>query len=99
MTPRPPAAGTRLSGKLGLSDRIFGGLRARTLLSTVEAGLDLVESALEREVRSADKLADVTARYLYEAGGKRVRPMLAQHRDPHRRPAVLAREPAHGSSR
>ncbi|MCG7418334.1 MULTISPECIES: polyprenyl synthetase family protein [Microbacterium] len=77
MTPRPPAAGSRLSGKLGLSDRIFGGLRARTLLSTVEAGLDLVESTLEREVRSADKLADVTARYLYEAGGKRVRPMLA----------------------
>ena len=29
------------------------------------------------EVRSADKLADVTARYLYEAGGKRVRPMLS----------------------
>ncbi|WP_144786004.1 polyprenyl synthetase family protein [Microbacterium sp. BH-3-3-3] len=77
MTPRPPAAGTRLSGKLGLSDRIFAGLRSRTLLSTVEAGLARVETQLEGEVRSADKLADVTARYLYEAGGKRVRPMLA----------------------
>ncbi len=77
MTPRPSAANTRLSGKLGLSDRIFAGLRSRTLLSTVEAGLARVETELEGEVRSADKLADVTARYLYEAGGKRVRPMLA----------------------
>ncbi|MEX0153211.1 polyprenyl synthetase family protein [Microbacterium sp. LMI1-1-1.1] len=77
MTPIPPAAGSRLAGKLGLSDRIFGGLRSRALLSTVEAGLARVESTLEGEVRSADRLADVTARYLYEAGGKRVRPMLA----------------------
>ena len=77
MTPRLPAASTRLTGKLGLSDRIFAGLRSRTLLSTVEAGLARVESTLEGEVRSADRLADVTARYLYEAGGKRVRPMLA----------------------
>ena len=36
-----------------------------------------VDSALERELRVADALADATSRYLYDAGGKRVRPMLA----------------------
>ena len=66
-----------MAGKLGLSDRVFAGVRSRKLLATVEAGLDRVEESLARELRSADALADATSRYLYEAGGKRVRPMLA----------------------
>jgi len=36
----------------------------------------LVETCLADELRSADRLADATSRYLFEAGGKRVRPML-----------------------
>lgn len=66
-----------MAGKLGLSDRVFAGVRSRKLLATVEAGLDRVEQSLADELRSADALADATSRYLYEAGGKRVRPMLA----------------------
>lgn len=73
----PTAPGSRIAGKLGLTDRIFAGPRSRTLLKTVEAGLKRVDAALERELRVTDALADATSRYLYEAGGKRVRPMLA----------------------
>lgn len=73
----PTAPGSHIAGKLGLTDRIFAGTRSRTLLKTVEAGLKRVDRALERELRVADALADATSRYLYDAGGKRVRPMLA----------------------
>ncbi|MFG6444159.1 polyprenyl synthetase family protein [Microbacterium sp. P06] len=78
MTPGPSAMGSRLiAGKPGLADRIFAGVRSRRLLSTVEEGLARVEASLARELRNADSLADATGRYLYEAGGKRIRPMLA----------------------
>jgi heptaprenyl diphosphate synthase len=77
VTPRLPAAGSQLAGKLGLTDRVFAGVRSRRLLSTVEQGLDRVEASLAEELRFADTLADTTGRYLSEAGGKRVRPMLA----------------------
>lgn len=73
----PSAPGSRLASKLGLTDRVFAGPRSRRLLATVEAGLERVDVALERELHVADALADTTSRYLYEAGGKRVRPMLA----------------------
>ncbi|MFC8679980.1 polyprenyl synthetase family protein [Microbacterium ureisolvens] len=73
----PTAPGSHIAGKLGLTDRIFAGARSRSLLKTVEAGLKRVDSALERELRVSDQLADTTSRYLYDAGGKRVRPMLA----------------------
>lgn len=75
MTPTPP--GSHVASKLGLTDRVFAGPRSRRLQSTVEAGLQRVDAALERELRVADALADAASRYLYEAGGKRVRPMLA----------------------
>lgn len=73
----PSAPGSRIAGKLGLTDRIFAGPRSRKLLSVVEAGLKRVDDALERELRVTDALADATSRYLYDAGGKRVRPVLA----------------------
>ncbi|MCR2817641.1 polyprenyl synthetase family protein [Microbacterium sp. zg.Y1090] len=66
----------RLSNRLGLTERVFAGPRARKLLTRVEDGLDRVEANLAAELRVADTLADATSRYLYEAGGKRVRPML-----------------------
>jgi heptaprenyl diphosphate synthase len=73
----PSASGSRIAGKLGLTDRIFAGPRSRKLLSAVEAGLKRVDLALENELRSSDALADTTSRYLYDAGGKRIRPVLA----------------------
>ena len=69
--------GPRLASKLGLSDRIFAGPRARKLIRVVEDGLERVDEKLRVELRVGDALADTTSRYLYEAGGKRVRPMLA----------------------
>lgn len=71
------APGSRIAGKLGLTDRVFAGPRSRRLLAAVDAGLERVDETLARELRVADTLADASSRYLYEAGGKRVRPMLA----------------------
>lgn len=73
----PSAPGSRFASKLGLTDRVLAGPRSRRLLATVEAGLERVDEALRDELRVSDQLADTTSRYLYEAGGKRVRPMLA----------------------
>jgi len=71
-----PASGARLSAQLGLTERVLAGPRLRKLLGIVEDGLDTVEQSLARELKVTDALADATTRYLYEAGGKRVRPML-----------------------
>ncbi len=70
------APGERLSAQLGLTERVLAGPRLRKLLGIVESGLDEVEQSLARELKVTDALADATTRYLYEAGGKRVRPML-----------------------
>lgn len=76
MTPSSSAPGARLSAQLGLTERVLAGPRMRTLLAIVEDGLDRVEETLALELKVSDALADATTRYLYEAGGKRVRPML-----------------------
>ncbi|WP_454132435.1 polyprenyl synthetase family protein [Microbacterium lacticum] len=76
MTASLPATGERLSAQLGLTERVLAGPRMRKLLRVVEDGLDRVEQTLARELKVTDTLADATTRYLYEAGGKRVRPML-----------------------
>ena len=77
MTPRPGTPGSQIASRLGVTERIFVGPRMRKMLTTVEEGLDLVEARLAGELKVGDSLADVTSRYLYEAGGKRMRPMLA----------------------
>lgn len=46
------------------------------MAKVIDEGIERVESGLMREVRFADSIADVPTRYLLEAGGKRVRPML-----------------------
>nr|WP_183500982.1 MULTISPECIES: polyprenyl synthetase family protein [Microbacterium] len=48
----------------------------RALAATVDEGLTRVEERLELELQTTDPLVDATTRYLYEAGGKRIRPML-----------------------
>jgi heptaprenyl diphosphate synthase len=70
---RRPAS---LSSQIGLSEKIFASGEDKELAAAVDAGLALVEDGLHSAMRFADNLADVTARYLLEAGGKRVRPML-----------------------
>ena len=77
MTPSPSAPGSHLTSHLGLTERIFAGPKMRRLAATVEDGLTRVEQRLADELRVGDQLADVTSRYLYEAGGKRLRPMLS----------------------
>jgi heptaprenyl diphosphate synthase len=69
--------GSSLTGRLGMTERIFAGPKLRKLLAAVEDGLARVEDNLALELRVSDALADTTSRYLYEAGGKRLRPMLA----------------------
>lgn len=48
----------------------------RKLGKTLDAGLDAVEQGLERELKFSEDIADAAARYLFDAGGKRVRPLL-----------------------
>ena len=68
--------GTTLSSQLGLSDRIFASGKDKRFAQRIDDGLEQVELGLREQVRYADEIADVTARYLLNAGGKRVRPML-----------------------
>lgn len=77
MTASSSSAGAQLAGRLPLTERVFAGVRSRRLLRTVESGLAQVEATLAEELSVADTLASATSRYLYEAGGKRIRPMLA----------------------
>lgn len=65
-----------LSRQVGLSDRVFASNEDKRFAARIDDGLERVESGLREQVRFADELADVTARYLLNAGGKRVRPML-----------------------
>lgn len=76
MTSSPIAPGSRLASRLGFSDRVFIGPAARKVARAIEDGLELVETGLAQDVRVADPLADAASRYLYEAGGKRIRPVL-----------------------
>ncbi|WP_300267724.1 polyprenyl synthetase family protein [Microbacterium sp.] len=76
MTSSPAAPGSRLASRLGFSDRVFIGRAARRVADEIEAGLELVENGLAEDLRVADSIADAASRYLYEAGGKRIRPVL-----------------------
>lgn len=65
-----------LASHLGLRESLFSGPAERKFASAVEDGLVLVEELLAEQLRFTDAIADTTARYLFEAGGKRVRPAL-----------------------
>jgi len=69
--------GSSVTSQLGLSDRIFSTAQDRGLAAGIDVGIDQVEARLLAEVTFADEIANVTSRYLLNAGGKRVRPMLA----------------------
>lgn len=68
--------GSALAANLGLSERVFASSADRAMARSIDDGLDRVEAGLVREVSFADSIADVSTRYLLQAGGKRVRPML-----------------------
>ncbi|PRY67043.1 heptaprenyl diphosphate synthase [Glaciihabitans tibetensis] len=78
MNPSVPLArrSNTLSSSLGLAEKLFSSTDEKRFAIAVEAGLDAVEIGLLREMSFADNLADVTSRYLLDAGGKRVRPTL-----------------------
>lgn len=61
---------------MGLGETLFASAEERRFAIALEEGLELVESGLLAEMAFADNLADVTARYLFDAGGKRIRPTL-----------------------
>lgn len=66
----------KLKSTLGLGETLFASAEDRRFAVALEDGLDQVESGLLTEMAFADNLADVTARYLFDAGGKRIRPTL-----------------------
>ncbi|WP_213815568.1 polyprenyl synthetase family protein [Glaciihabitans sp. dw_435] len=77
MNPSAPLARRKtLSASLGLGEKLFASSKERRFANALETGLDAVEVGLLREMSFTDNLADVTSRYLLEAGGKRVRPVL-----------------------
>ncbi|NLG48217.1 polyprenyl synthetase family protein, partial [Gordonia sp. (in: high G+C Gram-positive bacteria)] len=55
---------------------LFRGAAERRYADRLKAELDVVEASLLEQLAFASKVADAPARYLAEAGGKRVRPML-----------------------
>lgn len=65
-----------LAANLKVSERMFASAGDKKLLSIIDSALEEVERELEREVEFGDPIADRPAHYLYNAGGKRVRPML-----------------------
>ncbi len=73
----PLARRSTLNSALGLGDKLFSTPSERRFAAAIEAGLDAVEVGLFNEMTFADQLADVTTRYLLQAGGKRIRPTLA----------------------
>jgi heptaprenyl diphosphate synthase len=78
LTRLPPLArrSKTLSASLGLGEKLFASSEERRFAEAIENGLIEVEEGLLNEVAFADDMADVTSRYLLEAGGKRIRPVL-----------------------
>ncbi len=65
-----------VTGRLSLRQRLFASPETKQLADTIDAGVATIEEGLSKELHFTDALADVSGRYLFGAGGKRVRPML-----------------------
>ncbi|HWH25680.1 MAG TPA: polyprenyl synthetase family protein [Pseudolysinimonas sp.] len=77
MTSPPPARRRNtLSSSLGLGEKLFASSEERHFLRELDDGLAEVEAGLLSQMAYADEIADATTRYLFDAGGKRVRPTL-----------------------
>ncbi|MEQ1735008.1 MAG: polyprenyl synthetase family protein [Rhodoglobus sp.] len=79
MKPSVPRArrSNSLTSSLGLGEKLFASSDERRFVDAIEEGLAEVEAGLLEAMEFADEIADATSRYLLEAGGKRVRPVLA----------------------
>ena len=78
MSPAVPLArrSNTLSSSLGLGEKLFASSDERKFAAAIEEGLETVEAGLLAQMHYADEVADATSRYLLDAGGKRVRPVL-----------------------
>ena len=71
-TPTPGRGSQFLSGGKAL----FASAEQREVARALDDGLERIESGLRQELHYANDVADTVARYLFDAGGKRVRPLL-----------------------
>jgi heptaprenyl diphosphate synthase len=76
-----PSSKTATTGGRGATFLTGGSLLSATadekkLGKILDQGLADVEAGLERELKFSEDIADAVARYLFDAGGKRVRPLL-----------------------
>jgi heptaprenyl diphosphate synthase len=77
VTPSTPVARrSTLRSTLGLGEKLFASSEERHFAEAIEKGLEAVEIGLAQELTFTDSLANVTGRYLLDAGGKRIRPVL-----------------------
>ena len=80
MNPTSRTASTQAWGRgasfLTGGSLLFASKEEKTLAGALDQGLVDVESGLERELKFSEDIADAVARYLFSAGGKRVRPLL-----------------------
>ena len=76
--PREGISATAKRGSRFLSGgaSVFASREQRDIADALDEGLDLVEAGLVEQLRFADDVADSVGRYLFDAGGKRVRPLL-----------------------
>jgi heptaprenyl diphosphate synthase len=72
----PVARRSTLRSTLGLGEKLFASSEERHFADAIEKGLSDVEVGLAQELTFTDSLANVTGRYLLDAGGKRIRPVL-----------------------
>ena len=80
MTPTTPTASTDAAGRgaafLTGGSLLFASKEEKALAKALDEGLEQIEQGLERELKFSEDIADAVARYLFSAGGKRVRPLL-----------------------
>ena len=80
MTPTTPTASTDAAGRgaafLTGGSLLFASREEKALATALDEGLEQIEQGLERELKFSEDIADAVARYLFSAGGKRVRPLL-----------------------
>jgi len=76
VTPIIPRTRRSALGSIGVGEALFASAEERRFADAIEAGLQEVERGLIAETAFADDVADATGRYLLQAGGKRVRPVL-----------------------
>jgi len=80
VTPTTPSAETEAAGRgaafLTGGSLLFASTEEKALARALDDGLEQIEQGLERELKFSEDIADAVARYLFSAGGKRIRPLL-----------------------